>query len=97
MNAAVVGYCEEEEEEKEEVGQGEKDDKKGRRFSSVSCCFEPSQALGITSGLKTKFNPSLSYSAHKSLNVDQNFCTTQNISHKNYTTTHFQNSSHKCY
>ena len=27
---------------------------------SVSWCFEPSQPLGITSGLKTSFNPSLS-------------------------------------
>ena len=35
----------------------------------VSRCFEPSQPLKIISGLKTNFNLSLVYSAHKSLNV----------------------------
>ena len=30
----------------------------------VSWCFEPSWPLRITSGLKTNFNPPLSYSAH---------------------------------
>ena len=31
----------------------------------VSWCFEPIQPLRITSGLKTNFSPSLSYSTHK--------------------------------
>ena len=33
----------------------------------LDLCFEPSQPPRITPGLKTIFNPSLSYSAHKSL------------------------------
>ena len=43
----------------------------------VSWCFEPSQALGVTSGLNTTSNQSLSYSAHKSLNIDHNISTPQ--------------------
>ena len=43
----------------------------------VSSCFEPSQPLGVTSGLNTTFNQSLSYSAHKSLNIDHNISTAQ--------------------
>ena len=43
----------------------------------VSWCFEPSQPLMITSGLKTNFSPSLTYSADKSLNVNHDFPTTQ--------------------
>ena len=36
----------------------------------VCRCFEPSQPLRIISGLKTNFNPSLTYSAHRSLDVN---------------------------
>ena len=43
----------------------------------VSWYFEPSQPLGIISGLKTNFNPSLSYSACKSLHVNRNMSTVQ--------------------
>ena len=50
----------------------------------VSWCFEPSQPLGITSGLKTNSKSSLRYSAHKSFKTNnisiaqmKNFITTQ--------------------
>ena len=43
----------------------------------VSWCFEPSQPLGVTSGLNTKFGLSLSYSAHKSPDIDHNIPTAQ--------------------
>ena len=44
-----------------------------RRTSYLfSCCFQPSQPLGITSGLNTNANVSLSYSAHKSFNINHN-------------------------
>ena len=36
----------------------------------VSWCFEPSQPLRIIPGLTTNFNPSLSCSAYKSLDVN---------------------------
>ena len=38
----------------------------------VSRCFEPSQALGITSGLNTNSNLFLSYFAHKKFNTNHN-------------------------
>ena len=38
-------------------------------------CFEPSQPLGVTSGLNTNSNQSLSYSAHKSFNINHNIST----------------------
>ena len=41
----------------------------------VSWCFEVSQPLGITEVLKTNFNPSLGYSAHKSFNTSHNIST----------------------
>ena len=40
----------------------------------VSWCFEPSQPVGIISGLKTNSIPSLSYSAHKSFNTNLVCC-----------------------
>ena len=43
---------------------------------SFAWCFQPSQPLRIISKLKTNFNPSLSYRADKSLNVNHNFSTT---------------------
>ena len=43
----------------------------------VSWCFERSQPLGITSGLKTNSSPSLSYFAHKSFKTNHNFSTAQ--------------------
>ena len=45
--------------------------------SKVSWCFEPSQPLEVTSGLNTTSNQSLSYSAHKSVNIDHNISTAQ--------------------
>ena len=39
----------------------------------------------MTSGLKTNFNPSLSYSAHKSLNTNHNIPTVQLFPHQNQT------------
>ena len=43
----------------------------------VSWCFEPSQPVGIISGLKTNSIPSLSYSAHQSFNTNHNVSKTQ--------------------
>ena len=43
----------------------------------VSWCFEPSQPLGILSGLKTNSKPSLSYSAHKPSKANKNISTAQ--------------------
>ena len=43
----------------------------------VKWCIEPIQPLWIKSGLKTNFNPSLSYSTHKSRNVNHNIYTAQ--------------------
>ena len=43
----------------------------------VSWCFEPSQLLGVTPGLNTISNQSVSYSAHKSLNIDHNISVAQ--------------------
>ena len=43
----------------------------------VGWCFEPSQLVGVTSGLNTNFNLSLSYSAHKSYNINHNISTAQ--------------------
>ena len=56
----------------------------------VSRCFEPSQPLGITSGLKTNFHPSLSYSAHKSFKTNHNISTAQ----FKYFTTHTHTYAH---
>ena len=42
-----------------------------KKTTLVSWCFEPSQPLGIISGLKTNFTPSLSYSAHQSFNTSK--------------------------
>ena len=39
----------------------------------LSWCLEPSQPLWIISGLKTNPSPSLSFSAHKSDNVNDSF------------------------
>ena len=38
----------------------------------VSWCLEPSQTLRVTSGLNTNSNLSLSYSAHKSFDINHN-------------------------
>ena len=38
-------------------------------------CFEPSQPLGVTSGLNKNSDLSLSYSAHKSFNINHNIST----------------------
>ena len=43
----------------------------------VSWCFEPSQPLGVTSGLNMTFNQCHSYSARKTLNIDRNISTAQ--------------------
>ena len=43
----------------------------------VSWCFEPSQPLGVTSGLNTNSDLFLSYSAHESPNIDHNISTAQ--------------------
>ena len=43
----------------------------------VNWCYEPSQPLGVTSGLNTNSNLSLSYSAHKSFNINHNIFTAQ--------------------
>ena len=48
----------------------------------ASWCFQPSQPLRIISELKTIFSPSLTYSANKSLNVNNDFLRhSKNISH----------------
>ena len=55
----------------------------GRSVTHISCilgllvswCFEPSQLLGITSGLNTNSNLSLNYSARKSFNTNHNIST----------------------
>ena len=46
----------------------------GPRSLFVGWCFEPSQPLGVTSGLNTNSNLSLSYSAHKSFDINQAPC-----------------------
>ena len=43
----------------------------------VSCCFEPSQPLGVTSGLNTTSDQTLTYSAHMSFNIIHNISTAQ--------------------
>ena len=42
-----------------------------------SQCFEPSQPLGVTSGLNTNSNLSLTYSTHRSFNINRNISTAQ--------------------
>ena len=49
----------------------------------VGWCFQPSQPLGVTSGLDTNSNLSLSYSAHKSL-----ISTTSFLQHNYFKHTH---------
>ena len=49
--------------------------KKNNFVKSVSKCFEPSQPLGVVSGLKTRSKPSLTYSARRSPYINQNFST----------------------
>ena len=44
---------------------------------AYSWCFEPSQPLGGTPGLNTNSNQSLSYSAHKSFNINHDISTSQ--------------------
>ena len=44
---------------------------------TVSRCFEPSHPLGVTPGLNTNSNLSLSYSAHESFNISHNISTAQ--------------------
>ena len=48
-----------------------------RETELVCWCFEPSQLRGVTPGLNTNSYPSLSYSAHKSFNINHNISTTQ--------------------
>ena len=61
----------------------------------VSWCFQPSQSLGTTSGLKTNSNPSLTYSAHKSLNINQNVFTATYFTHTHaHTCTHTHAHTH---
>ena len=43
----------------------------------VSWCLEPSQTLRVTSGLNTNSNLSLSYSAHKSFDINHNISIAQ--------------------
>ena len=45
----------------------------------VSWCFEPCQPLEVTSGLNTNSDLSLSYSAHKSSNINHNISTAQSF------------------
>ena len=47
----------------------------------VSWCFEPSQPLGVTLGLNTNPNLSVSYSAHKSFNINHNISTAHLVKH----------------
>ena len=56
--------------------------------------LESSQPLRITSGLKTNFSPSLTYSAHKSLNINHKFSTAQ-LKCFTYKITTQSNTSHK--
>ena len=60
---------------RERERESERERERGRERENASRCFEPSQSLRIISGLKTNFNPSLSYSAYKSLNINHNFST----------------------
>ena len=53
----------------------------------ASWCLEPSEPLGVTSGLNMTFNQSLSYSAHKSSKINHNTSTAQ----LSQTHTHTQN------
>ena len=54
----------------------------------VCWCFEPSQPLGVTSGLNTNFNLSLSYSAKKSFNINHNISTAQLFQTYTHTKSH---------
>ena len=49
----------------------------GGVFFLVSWCFEPSQSLGIISGLSINFNPSLTYSARRSFKTNHSISTAQ--------------------
>ena len=54
----------------------------------VCWCFEPSQSLGAASGLNTNSNLSLSYSAHKSFNINHNISTAQLFQTHTHTKSH---------
>ena len=54
----------------------------------VSWCFAPSQQLGITSGLNTNSDLSLSYSTHKAPNIDYNNYFYSTVISSIYTHTH---------
>ena len=54
----------------------------------VCWCFEPSQSLGAASGLNTNSNLSLSYSAHKSFNINQHISTAQLLQTCTHTKSH---------
>ena len=60
------------------------------KFSYLVCwSFEPSQPRRIISGLKTNFNPSFSYSAHKSFKTNHNISTAYfKKNHNTHTHTH---------
>ena len=55
----------------------------------VSWCFEPCQPLGVTSGLKTNSNLSLSYPAHQSFNIYHNI-----LQHSYFEHTHMHTQNH---
>ena len=54
----------------------------------VSLCFEPSQLLWVTSGVNTNSNLSLSYSSHKSFNINHNISTAQLLQTYTHTKSH---------
>ena len=54
----------------------------------VGWCFEPSQPLGVTSGLNRNSNLSLSFSAHESFNTNHNSSTAQLFQTYTHTKSH---------